>query len=57
MAASISDIQKDDANRFASSPESTEKATSNDVPPSPPNGGLDAWLRVFAAFLIFVNTW
>lgn len=26
-------------------------------PPPPPNGGFDAWLRVFAAFLIFFNTW
>ena len=23
----------------------------------PPNGGLEAWLLVFAGFLVFANTW
>jgi hypothetical protein len=56
MASRTSDIKEDAATRFDSSPESTEK-TPNDAPPAPPDGGFDAWLRVFAAFLIFINTW
>ena len=25
--------------------------------PQPPNGGLEAWLRVLAGFFVFFNTW
>jgi hypothetical protein len=52
----VSDSNEDSATCFNSSPESAVKP-SIDAPPVPPNGGLDAWLCVFAAFLIFVNTW
>lgn len=26
-------------------------------PAPPPNGGLQAWLQVFGAFLLFFNSW
>nr|POE77888.1 hypothetical protein CFP56_09531 [Quercus suber] len=39
-----------------SSPAQAEK-TPDASPPEPPNGGFDAWLCVFAAWLVFINTW
>lgn len=34
-----------------------EKEEAKEVVQEPPNGGLQAWLTVLAAFFIFVNTW
>lgn len=37
----------------------TEKQPSKplDTPPTPPDGGLTAWLQVVGAFFLFFNSW
>ena len=49
-----------DETRLASSNEKDNHAASLEGPtsvPPPPNGGLTAWLSVFAAFLLFLIAW
>ena len=49
-----------DETRLASSSENDNHAASSEgptSPPPPPNGGLTAWLSVFAAFLLFLIAW
>ena len=34
-----------------------EPGVRQDSRPAPPNGGIQAWLKVFGCFLVFVNTY
>lgn len=39
------------------SPPNTNSPSPSPCPPAPPNGGLWAWLQLFAGFLLLFNSW
>lgn len=43
-----------DSNTSSHEPKDVQKPTP---PPSPPNGGTEAWLQVLGSFLITFNNW
>lgn len=48
-----------DSNTVQTTPENRTVVEESQIgaPPSPPDGGLDAWLCVLGGFFIFTNTW
>lgn len=47
--------KRDTSNEASPRPEVAEAAPT--APPTPPNGGMKAWLQVLGAFFLFFNSW